>query len=380
MHLIMIFALICAFSYAYHVPVDQGYNVPSRDAYNDYIHPSAPRDNVARRKTSKNQHSDRKRSADGSANNVFLLQKNNYYVTIYIGSPPQKFNVFLDTGSYELVISNTGSGSSGGFNCGSSSTCKVQNVPYGHVPWGEGYKVYDNVCLDPLGKYCTTQPVSFSVANGSYMFGDDGVWGVTIASFWKDSTTGLYPNYQPLNQILQNTNCPRPTFSVLMNNYQLPEWWSYCYAESNYEQGIVYIPKADDGTDSWDVEVQAIYYGTDTLLQGPYGNGEMDTGNNHMGLPTQAYNQFFDIIGGDADQQTYGCDQGSILDFIVTLNGVNFTIPVANYIDPYSADGPICYLRVDDAGTSTGLNSPLLSNYFNVFDPYNNRVGLAPLV
>lgn len=62
----------------------------------------------------------------------------------------------------------------------------------------------------------------------------------------------------------------------------------------------------------------------------------MDTGNNHMSLPTQAYNQFFDIIGGDADQQTYECDQGSLLDFIVTLNGVNFTIPVANYIDPVS--------------------------------------------
>ncbi|KAJ6659450.1 hypothetical protein lerEdw1_018684 [Lerista edwardsae] len=254
-----------------------------------------------------------------------------YYGTIYVGTPPQKFTVVFDTGSANLWIPSVYCSSPAcqnhqRFNPSLSSTYRSTqqsvSIRYGTGSM-EGVFAYDTVMLDAEEK---ERFVSLSGKTGSVV-----TFGGIDESYYSGSINWIPVTQQGYWQISLD--------SILVNGQEI--------ACSGGCQAIV-----DTGT---------------SLLAGPPSG--IGTIQNAIGATPGQYGQY-DINCSNLPNMP---------DVVFVINGIQYPLT------------PSAYTNQDNPGECTSgfqnmsgdlwiLGDVFIREYFSVFDRGNNRVGLAKAV
>jgi len=329
-----------------------------------------------------------------------------YIADVTIGTPPQTFQVVMDTGSANLWVPGVECGKGGGdvcadkckgflcqylcdksccqdelmapfmakaspgaapknpcdnkhlFDGSKSSTYKKDGKPF-EIQYGtgscSGYIANDNVCL---GNICTQNGFGIATHLADF-FADQQLDGILGLAFQALAVDQVKP---PVQTMIDNKLLPNPWFTVWMKETH----------EDNSTGGEITIgdldPQHCDAHVDWVPLSQATYYqvtlegvrvgaskpgDAELVLSSPSeGKGQeaiSDTGTSLIAGPPDQIQQLAEKLGGTLDEQQgvymVPCETSSSLPPVIfTLNGQDYSVTNKNYVDILSQDDPRCFL------------------------------------
>lgn len=267
------------------------------------------------------------------------------FVNVEIGSPSSQYKLILDPGS-----SNTWVGAGKAYVATSSSqqTNDTVSVAYGSGNF-TGNEYADTVTLSGV-----SFDQSIGVATTAVGFQDvDGIMGVGPTNL----TTGtLSPDSEEeIPTVTDNLFSQQYIDSrvVTITDQKL------VFGSTPLENVLyVTITQSSPANTFWGLDA-SVAYSAKSLL--PVTAGIIDHGTTLTSLATSGYNNFMRETGAKQDEKTglpvlASCD--GLLPIILTLGGINITIPVENYRWPADNNTDIggdpnkCYLALSDVGTN----------------------------
>jgi len=310
-----------------------------------------------------------------------------YYFSISIGTPPQKFNVQVDTGSSDLWIPSSTCASVAcslhtKFDSSKSSTFvstgKNFTIQYaiGEMTGMIGQDVVNvgDVSIKQTFGMSTTEDESF--IQGAL----DGVLGMGFGSISAENATTFFDN------IVQQKGID-PVFSFhfnfASNGGQGGELTLGGYDSSKFKGDIKWAPVTN--RTYWNLQLQSVLVnGKDTGVKPQ--DAAIDTGTTMIVIPDSDAALINNAIGASPVQGRNGviyqisCDTSKLPDVVFTFNGTQFPISPDGYV---IKRGGSCASGI--LGGGPGLNAWIvgdvfLRNYYSVYDSGNNRVGFAHVV
>jgi len=324
-----------------------------------------------------------------------------YLGEVDIGTPPQKFQVVMDTGSANLWVASSqctttrSCANKNQYDASKSSTYKSDNEKFS-IQYGTG-SCSGNMDTDTVtiaGVTVKNQPFGEATSMAAFFAGQtmDGICGLAFQALAVDRVV------PPVENMIQQNMLDNPWFTVWMK------------ADGNV-QGVDggQITLGDYDTDhcsascDWVPLTSATYF--EFTLDGykvatkaapskanPRGIGSRnpraaaagqaaisDTGTSLIAGPTSDIDTICKALGGKPDGSLYtiACD-ATPPDVIFTINGKDYPVTHKNYIVP---DGKQCILGFQGmravAGPKWILGDCFIREYCNVYDLGNKRVGLC---
>ncbi|KAI1325759.1 aspartic peptidase domain-containing protein [Xylariaceae sp. FL0255] len=311
-----------------------------------------------------------------------------WLINVTLGTPPQSFFVFGDTGSVNLAFGSTllpedQQSSSPKYNPNASST--AQEV--------EGYTYRS--CF--VSGYCSEDVVFQDVFTVGDLVIDNEEFGVQtnnnkIGSGARTGTLGLdfdhngqttKPN--KTQSWLQNI-MPRlesGVFTVDYNRNTSNRTYDFGYIDSSkYSGSIGYAPIVENST-AWAVNITGLELANGTMAATQGWLTTIDTGTVTAGFPTAVAADYFSQIQGavyhvGAKRYEYPCSS-PLVDFTFAIDSFRGIIPAVNLGAESIDNGTTCItkLNVDASDDKSLWGEALIQEFFVIFDWDNARLGFA---
>jgi hypothetical protein len=330
-----------------------------------------------------------------------------YMANITLGTPPQTFQVIMDTGSSNLWVIDSacktaeciGYPYSGykkkHYDSTKSSTAVANkgqtfNIAYG-TGSANGYQATDTLQFAGV----TVANQGFAVITGmTDVFAwvqMDGIFGLGFPSLSVNSIATPMQNAQ--SQLTQ------PIFSVWLDRHVKPSAGvaggsitfgsldsTHCDAAWNY------VPLAVEAW--WTFRIDSFAVGTVYSEPGPQ-IVISDTGTSFLGMPLKPFTQLVTAVAAKNigkyvtgyDEWVVPCDATGLPNITFTIGGIAYNIPPAQYVLDLEFGNNQCAIAAFSTGDSTDTNNPynpqwilgdpFIRTFCNVYDVGNSRIGFA---
>ncbi|KAJ3555656.1 hypothetical protein NM688_g2454 [Phlebia brevispora] len=324
-------------------------------------------------------------ATNASANNTLV----SYVINVGVGSPPELFNLIIDTGS-----SNTWVGADithpyvPPF---SSLTGETMGAVYGSGQFS-GPAVKVDITIGSL--QVSDQIIGSAVEAFGFNDGVDGILGIGPTGLTKGS---LFPDESatiPTGNNLIPEHLFAVSFEPATSNPELNGELTFGgIDDSKFTGSITYTPitSTSPASQYWGID-QSISYGTTAILS--QGSGIVDTGTSLIGLASDLFSVYQTATGGILDPATGLLtvteeQYANLGDLTFTIGGTDFDLTPNAQIWPRSlnsaigGESGIIYLVVINLGTPSGFDmdfingQAFLERFYSVFDTANSQVGIA---
>ncbi|KAJ6781771.1 hypothetical protein PWT90_08829 [Aphanocladium album] len=329
-----------------------------------------------------------------------------WYTEIEVGTPPQKFNVIFDTGSYDMFIANkncTGAGNSRLFDPSKSSTFDQQPHQRQHFGYGTGV---DSIPLQYSGEgttgYIVTDTVGIAghnVEQQQFLLCDeypefmadvpfDGVMGIGM-----EGATGL-PSGSPWYWALYASGqLDGPEFALYYPEHEADgaEMTLGGTNPDRYSGKISYVDLLDSG--NFVVRQPSMAVNGKKLAGVTNKVTILDSGTAYLAAGDDVVTAFYKAVSPKIkklNHEAWGvsCDviESLAVDISFTFgsgsNTFTATMPKEAFnLGPYEGKPGICQtvFSTVDVGGALLLGAPLLKQYYTVWDGHNKKMGFATL-
>jgi hypothetical protein len=319
---------------------------------------------------------------------------------IRVGTPPQLFDVALDTGSSNLLLTSSAcrsieclrrnsfassqSSSAEPLHIGGSRGAQVGSRAADLVlvdmatGEGEGSLFMDDVCLGSEGDMCAptgfVQMMKISEAS-SKKFPYDGILGIGMPQGSLDKRFNFFAN------LVETGRVKRDRFAVWMANEHDNEDSEITFgevAEDRLSSEILWLPVSRYDTGMWQATMADIAF--DNVLTQVCGKAgceaAFDTGTNAIAAPQEMIAVILDQLNIQEDCSNY--DYLPLLGF--AFQGRILNVDKTDYIKTVNGRCYHQFLALDLAGPKKGmilLGGPFMRKYYTIFDRESLKVGLA---
>jgi len=308
-----------------------------------------------------------------------------YYSEISLGTPPQTFNVILDTGSSNLWVPSRECNSIAcylhtKYDSSESSTLKKNGSSF-EIRYGSGalsgfvsndvFQIGDLKVKGQDFAEATSEP-GLAFAFGKF----DGILGLGYDTI---SVNKIVP---PFYNMLDQGLLDKPVFAFYLGDTNEESEATFGGVdESKYTGKLTQIPLRRKAY--WEVDLDAITFGEETAEMDNTGV-ILDTGTSLIALPSTIAELLNKEIGAKKSfngQYTVECDKrDSLPDLTFTLTGHNFTIGAHDYILEVQGSCISAIFGMDmpePVGPLAILGDAFLRRWYSVYDVGNSAVGLA---
>lgn len=317
-----------------------------------------------------------------------------YFAEVEIGTPSQKFNVIMDTGSSNLWVPVEG-GSCGTlglpfdlpffskknkFNKASSSTFKPLDEIF-KIKYGSGAVsgVYGQDSVS-LGQDLTITGQDFATIDNcggmgiAYLMGKfDGIMGLGFDSISIGKKPTVFSN------AISQSVVEKPMFAFYLGNHHEGELTFGGYDKNHFEGDLHWVPLSH--ATYWQIA-------TSSIKMGSYSNTNnqaiVDSGTSLMVGPKAEVEKIAKLVGASKMllSPAYMVDcNAEIPDFVVSIDGKDYTIPGKDMILNKSS-GIACMLAMQGLDIPKDpawiLGDVFMRKYYTVFDMEKKQVGFAP--
>ncbi|XP_017067602.1 lysosomal aspartic protease [Drosophila eugracilis] len=325
----------------------------------------------------------RKYSRDYTANGYPVEPLSNYdnyqyYGNISIGTPAQYFLVQFDTGSSNLWVP------------GSSCACEEHHMFYEnqsstYVANGTAFSI--TYGTGSVSGYLSTDYVGFAgltVRNQTFgevttengtNFADASFDGILGMGFPALAANGVTPTFQ--NMISQGV-VQSPVFSFFLhdNGSTVNYGGELILGGSDpslYRGGLTYTPVTQAAY--WQFQTDSIRIGSSIISV--YDAAIADTGTSLIIAPVAEFDAIAALFNANADGLFQCSSSYSYPDLVITINGVEFSIPAKYYI---IEEGYFCSLAIQSINQDFWIMGDVfLGRFYTEFDVGNQRLGFAPV-
>ncbi|ORY47646.1 acid protease [Rhizoclosmatium globosum] len=361
--------------------------------------------------TASNPASSQRRQSEFEVN-LAHVRKGSFFTSITLGTPPQPFNIVVDTGSDRLWVPSVGCSScpSSGhkYNAAASSSFTNATTSSTHavMTYGSG-TVNGTLATDTVVWGPSTIPNMFfyvvdsqdsTMAYHMSRFGD-GIMGFVFAG-------GLDgPNHRDsvLYRMASQNQVPHSVFSLWLNQssvYDANEldpyggWIILGGADNHlYNGNFSFVPVSSASSYYWDITVTGISVaGSPVIAPSLATNAIVDSGTSIILIDSTTLTKLVQSLSGSQPSSfqfipqygvyTVQCQFAAALPDIsfVVGKGVTLSFSASDYIT-YDADtlenSNVCELSIRASGGEWILGSPFLYKYYTVFDLKNKQIGFA---
>ncbi|KAJ1912046.1 hypothetical protein IWQ60_009846 [Tieghemiomyces parasiticus] len=357
-----------------------------------------------------------------------------YYSAVSFGTPPQTFKVMLDTGSADTWVIARGCPTS---KCANHATFDKTisttyrngssdwQVTYGDHSFAGGFSGWDTLRIGALT--ITNQSLGLAMY-ASPQFTNDVVDGIVGLSFRGVSNNP--DNRTPMDRLVEDHLLPEPLFAVYFPPRQVASVGEFTFGTVNsarYHGDLVYVPLSRKPY--WQFELEAAYIGNTVVDQRV--QCMVDTGTNVLLVSNEAARAIHLQIPGARETRSDGwiipcsrftasaatsalpganesttvspapsstaliaksqsfspdstharrSDLGPALTIQFSINGHNFTVPVASLpLEPVKSRPGFCYSGVAGGSPRWILGTIFIKHNYVVFDHGRERLGFAPI-
>lgn len=311
-----------------------------------------------------------------------------YYTEIEIGTPPQKFNVILDTGSSNLWVPSVQCNSIAcylhqKYDSAASSSYKANGTAF-EIQYGsgsmEGFVSQDTIKLGSLVLPKQDFAEATSEPGLAFAFGKfDGILGLAYDTISVNKI--VPPVYNAINRGLLDKN----QFSFFLGDTNKGTDGGVAtfggIDEDYFEGKITWLPVRRKAY--WEVEFNSITLGDQTAELEKTG-AAIDTGTSLIALPSglaEVLNSEIGATKGWSGQYTVECDTvDSLPDLTFNFGGYNFTIGPRDYTLELSGSCVSAFTGFDipaPVGPIAIIGDAFLRRYYSVYDLDRDAVGLA---
>ncbi|XP_053248771.1 embryonic pepsinogen-like [Podarcis raffonei] len=309
-----------------------------------------------------------------------------YYGTIYIGTPPQKFSVVFDTGSSDLWVPSVKCSSEAclkhrRFDSSKSSTFRRTGKHF-HIVYGtgsmKGILVFDTVKVSSLSishqgfGLSTTEPGKAFV-NMTF----DGILGLAYPSVSEEKATPFF------DSLMKEGLLEKHQFSVYLSRKKRGSEFIFGgIDQSHYTGRINWIP-VNYQSGFWQIALDSILVnGTEIACKGGC-HGIVDTGTSLLLGPRYDMIKIEKAIGATPTHfgmSEINCSKLSNMpDVVFVINGIHYPLPPSAYTLKEKQVGCFSGFGYSSDG-SWNLGDVFIREYYSIFDRENNQVGLAKAV
>lgn len=333
------------------------------------------------------------------------LQDNNidasYSGIVSVGTPPQDFQVILDTGSSDLWVEGAGcEGCSGtSFDNAKSSTFKDLNrtfsITYGSGS-ANGVLVQDDVKMGAYMVKGTTFALINKMSDNLMSISVNGIMGL---AFQRLAYSGATPWW---SELAKTSVWKEKLFAFQMKRYRGVEGASnaesdgglatFGYLDSSlYTGDVTYVDIQGSDPQYWQIKLGGVQMGGKNIDIGSTTTAAIDTGTTLIAGPPATVKNIFAAINGSrqmtgnyANYYEYPCN--TTINMSMTFGGFEIKIGNADFnLGQYSSDKSMCTGAI--FSQSFGGNSPVqwivgataLKNAYTVFRSEPRAVGFATL-
>lgn len=324
---------------------------------------------------------------------------------IRVGTPPQTFDVAIDTGSSNLLLTSVGCRSLGclshkTYSAPSSSTAEavplynarakaqskdatpetvLLDISTGEA---EGELVMDNVCLGEEGDVCAKTglvQMTRMTQTPFNTFPFDGILGVGMPQ------GSLEKRFNFIGNLAEAGALKRDRFSVWMANENDTENSEIIFgevAEDRLASELLWLPISRFDTGMWQATMDDfVVDNTQIGLCGSTGcQVAFDTGTNAIAAPEHIISTILSAVNVQQDCSNYD----SLPQFGVSFQGSILNLDKRDYVKRVSTASSVqCYhqfLPMDLEGPKKDmilLGDPFMKRYYTVFDRESLHIGLA---
>lgn len=311
------------------------------------------------------------------------LRNEEYWGSLSIGTPPQKFEAMFDTGSHLLWVPNKKCSNCFNKNMFDESKSKTYvdlnrsiSIDYaiGYMRGKCGKDVVNIAGIEVKNQELAT---ALEGAFQENLF--DGIVGLSFTPPRPDGATSILDNF--LSQKLLTRNI----ISFYMNRKGDPKdggelvigGWNEKLFDTNK---IDYIQTKSY---NWEMTIESMYFGkeksycTNCLAIA-------DTGSTMITGPINELMIYINKMDAEELEDGYHfvkCDRvDSLPDFSITISGKKYTLKGRDYTFTNSSHPGYCMLGFSgNFETDWVLGTMFLSNYYSIFDIENKKVAFAPL-
>ncbi|GAA5993312.1 hypothetical protein JCM10908_001424 [Rhodotorula pacifica] len=321
------------------------------------------------------------------------------YGTVEIGTPSQSFDLLFDTGSADLWVYASGTGSNEPEWDSSASSTAITNpvIPWS-IRYGKGSQTgFLNQDTVTLGGYTVNNTVFAAADSLNQAFNYYPISGLFGLGFGTISASGYAPWFE---RLIESGQLAQQYFSMYFvraadvtqqaeGSLSGAQLCIGCVDSSKYTGDISWNPVLSEGF--WSVAMDGILI-NGTMVQGTAVRAALDSGTTLIQLPTTAANAFFAKIPGS---RTSASADGSYVvpcttrfsSLAFSFNSVTYEIPPEDLLRAVSRDGTQCVLTItasdmqDIDGTPMAIvGEVFLKNAYSIYSYSHNgapAVGLA---
>ncbi|EKM61755.1 uncharacterized protein PHACADRAFT_112598 [Phanerochaete carnosa HHB-10118-sp] len=321
-----------------------------------------------------------------------------YTAEVLIGSPPQTFNLIVDTGSSNTWV---GANPSNPYvpTASSVNTTDIILIEYGSGLFA-GLEYNDTVALGDLS--ITNQTIGVAqFALGSFSSeGVDGILGIGPADLTQSTTAsgdeiptitdnawalGLLEEYEVGISFEPSTNSSDANGQLTFGGVD----------NSKFNGSITYVPITSTAPASGYVGIeQSVTYGSSNVPILEFTSGIVDTGTTMLVIASDAFATYQNLTGAVLDNTTgllkiTPAQYDNLESLFFNIGGETFELTKNAQIWPRSLNSAIggdadsIYLIVSNLGTPSGEGLDFINGYgflqrfYAVYDTVNSRVGFA---
>ncbi|XP_060089280.1 embryonic pepsinogen-like [Heteronotia binoei] len=308
-----------------------------------------------------------------------------YYGTIYIGTPPQRFTVVFDTGSSNLWVPSVDCSSSAcrnhqRFNPSQSSTFQSTqqtiSIEYGTGSM-EGILGYDTVMVSSLTDAHQMFALSTNEPGFIFVYSKfDGILGLGYPSYAVGGATPVFDNMMSEGLVQQDL------FSVYLSRETTGSVVIFGGTDESYFTGSInWNPVTEQGY--WQIAMDSILVnGLEIACSGGC-QAIVDTGTSLLAGPPASITKIQNAIGatsGNYDQYDINCNNLSNMpDVVFVINGIQYPLTPSAYTNQVM-QGDCTSGFQNTSGDLWILGDVFIREYYSIFDRANNQVGLAKAV
>ncbi|KAI6238486.1 Protein CBR-ASP-1 [Aphelenchoides fujianensis] len=324
----------------------------------------------------------------------------NFYVeNITLGTPPQPFQVLLDTGSSNLWVvdvscqTDQGNGQDNPFLGGrwqkqkydsSKSSTYKKNGTFFDIEYGTG-EVCGELSSDTLVVAGLTVPDQVfgrgtAVKDPFGYFPLDGILGLGWPTLAEDQVT------PPFQDVIKQLDAP--LFTVWLDRHITP---SLGQPGGQITYGAIDNANCDTSNIVYAPITRELYWRVDSFSVGTYANPTTsyaisDTGTSFILAPYDDLNAIAEASNADYNNRyglyTVDCDAAkSLPDLVFTVNGQQLNIPATEHVVDLELNDGTCALGIDwnadDDEFGWLLGDGFIRSYCNIYDVGGERIAFA---